>query len=171
VTVAYLAELSVDALRDLGMAQADAIVAMQSDELNYQICELAYEHFGTPTMVAYLLDRTKFERFYKLGVSVVEPQTAVVSLLDHFVRAPVGTSMLLGMRTAQDVVDVELRNPDLHGLTLRDLRLPLDILVLSVQRNGETIISRGYTRLELGDRITMVGSVAKLEEVMVRFGT
>ncbi|MCB8984204.1 MAG: cation:proton antiporter [Ardenticatenaceae bacterium] len=170
VTVAYLSELSVEALRDLGMAQADAIVAMQSDELNYQICELAYEHFGTPTMVAYLLDRSMFEQFYRLGVSVVEPQTAVVSLLDHFVRAPVGTSMLLGMRTAQDVVDVELRNPDLHGLTLRDLRLPLDILVLSVQRNGETIISRGYTRLELGDRITMVGSVAKLEEVMVRFG-
>ncbi|MBK7176747.1 MAG: cation:proton antiporter [Chloroflexi bacterium] len=171
VAVAFLPELSVTALRDLGMGQADAIVAMQSDALNYQICELAYEHFGTATMVAYLLDRTKFEQFYQLGVSVVEPQTAVVTLLDHFVRAPVGTSMLLGMRAAQDVVDVELRNPDLHGLTLRDLRLPLDILVLSVQRKGETLISHGYTRLELGDRITMVGSLAKLEEVMVRFGT
>ncbi len=89
--------------------------------------------------------------------------------MDHFVRAPAGTSLLLGMQDEQDIVDVEMRNPDLDGISLRDLRLPLDVLVLSVQRNGERIISHGYTKLTVGDKVTMVGNVEKLEEVMLHF--
>ena len=169
LTMIHLPELTVEAMNNIDMPEVDAIVTMLSDEENYFICEMVYEHFGTDTMVARLKDRTKFDKFHELGVLVVEPQTAVVSLLDHFVRAPAGTSLLLGMHEAQDIVDVELRNPDLDGLMLRDLRMPLDVLVLSVQRNGERIISHGYTKLTVGDKVTMVGNVERLEEVMLHF--
>ncbi|MBE2223674.1 MAG: TrkA family potassium uptake protein, partial [Anaerolineae bacterium] len=169
LAIVYLPEVTVAAMSEIGLAEADAIVAMMSDEENYQLCEMVYEHFGTETMVTHLDDRAQFDRFHELGVLVVEPQTAVVSLLDHFVRAPAGTSLLLGMQETQDIVDVELRNPDLDGLNLRDLRLPLDVLVLSVQRNGERIISHGYTKLTVGDKVTMVGNVEKLEEVRLHF--
>ena len=81
----------------------------------------------------------------------------------------VGASLLLGMDGRQDVMDIEVCNPDINGLTLCDLRLPLDVLVLSVRRGQNTIISHGYTRLRLGDKVTMVGSPDKLEEVMLRF--
>ena len=169
LAIVYLPNLTVEALHEIGMPQVDAIITMLKDEENYRICEMVYEHFGTDTMVARLKDRANFDRFHELGVLVVEPQTAVISLLDHFVRAPAGTSLLLGMQEKQDIVDVELRNPDLDGLTLRDLRLPLDILILSVQRNGERIISHGYTKLAVGDKVTMVGDMDKLEEVMLHF--
>jgi Trk K+ transport system NAD-binding subunit len=85
------------------------------------------------------------------------------------VRSPVATSLLLGMEVDQDIVDIELRNPNLDGITLRDLRLPLDTLIQSIHRNGHMIISHGYTHLELGDRVTVVGSVESLEEVMLHF--
>jgi Trk K+ transport system NAD-binding subunit/Kef-type K+ transport system membrane component KefB len=169
LTIIYLPEMSAAALREIGMEAADAAVLMRSDEQNYEACELLYEHFGTETMVVRLQDRANFDKFHALGVLVVEPQTAVVSLLEHFVRAPAGTSLLLGMQETQDIVDVEMRNPDLDGLSLRDLRLPLDVLILSVQRNGERIVSHGYTKLEMGDKVTMVGDMKKLEEVMLRF--
>lgn len=169
LVVEYMPELTVEALHKIDLPEVDAVVAMQSDEDNYTICEMVYEHFGTDTMVANLQDRANFDKFHALGVLVVESQTAVVSLMDHFVRAPVGTSLLLGMQDEQDIVDVEMRNPDLNGISLRDLRLPLDVLVLSVQRNGERIISHGYTKLTVGDKVTMVGNVEKLEEVMLHF--
>jgi Trk K+ transport system NAD-binding subunit/NhaP-type Na+/H+ or K+/H+ antiporter len=167
--VEYMSELTEKALIEIDLAEADAIVAMQSDEENYAICEMVYENFGTETMVANLKDRSNFEKFHELGVLVVESQTAVVSLMDHFVRAPAGTSLLLGMQDEQDIVDIEMRNPDLDGISLRDLRLPLDVLVLSVQRNGERIISHGYTKLSVGDKVTMVGNVEKIEDVMLHF--
>jgi Trk K+ transport system NAD-binding subunit len=169
LVVEFMPSLTVDALRKIRLEEAEAVVAMQSDEDNYIICEMVYEHFGTGTMVANLKDRANFDKFHALGVLVVESQTAVVSLMDHFVRAPAGTSLLLGMQEQQDIVDVEMRNPNLDGILLRDLRLPLDVLVLSVQRNGERIISHGYTKLSVGDKVTMVGNVEKLEEVMLHF--
>jgi Trk K+ transport system NAD-binding subunit len=141
---------------------------MLSDDENYAICEMLYEHFGTETVVVRLNDRTNFERFHALGALIVDPATAMVGLLEQFVRSPSAASLLLGMEEGQDIMDVELRNPALHGVALRELQLPLDTLVLSVHRKGHTIISHGYTQLELGDRVTIVGKSSSLEEVSLR---
>ena len=71
-----------------------------------------------------------------IGALIVDPSTAMVSLFDHLVRSPVATSMLLGMEEGQDIIDIEVRDPSLDGVALRDLRLPDDVLILSVQRDG-----------------------------------
>ncbi len=170
VDIHMVTDLSLTTLQALDMEHADALVSFLPDEQSYLLCELAYEHFGTETMVVRLKDRANFDRFHALGVMVVEQQTAVASLLEHFVRAPVGSSMLLGMDSNQELIDVEMNNPDLDGATLRDLNLPLDVLILSARRDGNTIITmRGYTELKIGDRVTMVGPPEKLDEVALRF--
>ena len=100
---------------------------------------------------------------------IVDPATAIVSLLDHFVRSPQAASLLLGMQGDQDSMDIEVLNPDMVGLRLRNLRLPSDVLVLSVKRGGNFIITHGYTRLRKGDILTMVGSKESLRQVALRF--
>ena len=57
----------------------------------------------------------------------------------------------------------------LIALALCDLSLPVDTLVLSIFRDRASLICHGYTRLELGDRVTIVGSSASLEEVRLKF--
>lgn len=161
--------LNLDALNQLNAAQAEAIITMLSDEENYQICELAYEHFGTDNLVVRLNERYNFKRFHKLGALIVDPATAIVSLLDHLVRSPSAASLLLGMEKDQDVIELEIRNPDLHGIAIRDLRLPLDVHILSVHRRGHMLLSHGYTRLEVGDLLSVVGSLASLEQITLRF--
>lgn len=47
--------------------------------------------------------------------------------------------------------------------------LVMDALILSIQRDGHTLVSRGFTQPQLGDKVTMVGPQEKLEEVMLRF--
>jgi Trk K+ transport system NAD-binding subunit/Kef-type K+ transport system membrane component KefB len=153
------------ALRKFSAETADTIVCLLSDEENYAICETAYEHFGTRHMIVRLNDKSFYKRFLKIGVMVIDPATAMVSLMEHFVRSPIATSLLLGMDENQDTIDIELRNSDFHGLTLRDLRLPSDVIILSVTRGDHPIISHGYTRLRLGDIVTMVGSNESLDKV------
>ena len=68
-------------------------------------------------------------------------------------------------------MDVEIRNEDIHGMRLRDLRLPSDVLVLSVKRKGQLLVSHGYTRMRLGDIITLVGSDNSLEDLKFKFDT
>ena len=152
-------------LRRFSAENADTIVCLMSDEVNYEICETAYEHFGTRHLIVRLNEREFYKKFHNIGVMVIDPATAMVSLMEHFVRSPIATSLLLGMDEGQDTIDIELRNSDYHGLILRDLRLPSDVIILSVTRGDHPIISHGYTRLRLGDVVTMVGSIESLDKV------
>jgi Trk K+ transport system NAD-binding subunit/Kef-type K+ transport system membrane component KefB len=164
-----LTSLSVQALQALDIERTDTIIAMLDDESNYRICELAYEEFGTAHLVARLYDRQNLERFRALGVVTVDPSTAMINLLDHYVRSPSATALLLGQETNQDVIEVTVRNHALHGTALRDLPLPGNTLILSIRRHGRLLLSHGYTRLELGDEVTVVGQPDSLEEVQWYF--
>lgn len=110
-----------------------------------------------------------FERFHQLGALVVEPATAMVSLLDQFVRSPFAASLLLGMDPEEEFLEIEMSNPDLHGLAIRDIHFPHEVLILSISWNGHRIVSHGYTRLEIGDHVAVVGSPDGLADVQVRF--
>jgi len=162
-------EFTKETLRGLDMNHADCVVLMLSDEENYAICELIYEHFGVENVIVRIQDLSYIEKFHELGALVVEPGTAIVSLLDQFVRSPYAASLLLGMDPDEDFMEIEMNNPNLHGLAIRDIHFPHDVLVLFISRNRDRLISHGYTRLELGDHVTVVGSPDSLAEVQVKF--
>lgn len=164
-------EITLKTLEDLDARLAEAVVCLLTDEENYHLSELLYEHIGTRDIVVRLNHRYNFDKFHQLGALIVDPTTAMVSLMDHLVRSPQAASLLLGMEADQDTMDIEVQNKNLHGITLRDLRLPSDLIVLSVSRDGHQIISHGYTRLRLGDYITVVGSKESLEQVALTFSS
>ncbi len=169
VKIVYIKNLSFEELKKIKAEKSEAIVTMLSDEENLKISEIAYHKFGTKDIIVRLNQRHNSKKLLALGAKIVDPATAIVSLLDHFVRSPQATSLLLGMEKGQDTRDIELLNPDLHGITLRDLRLPADVIVLSVVRGGQTIITHGYTRLRIKDTITVVGSIKSLNQVQLKF--
>ena len=169
VPIDPIADLTAGELRRVGAGSARTLVLMLSDEENLRLCELAREHFGTSQIVVRLGDRANAPRFVDLGARIVEPGTAMVGLLDQFVRSPAAASLLLGMDGAQQVADLEVRNARVGGIALRDLDLPLETLILSVERRGHAIVSHGYTRLEVGDRVTVLGPIARLDEIARRF--
>jgi Trk K+ transport system NAD-binding subunit/Kef-type K+ transport system membrane component KefB/mannitol/fructose-specific phosphotransferase system IIA component (Ntr-type) len=162
-------EFNLQTLTRIGVGRADSIVAMLSDEENYKICEVAYENFGTRNLIVRLHNRRHFKRFFELGALVVEPSTALVNLMDQFVRSPSAASLLLGLEQGREVIEFELRNPDLQGIAIRDLHLPLDLHILSVRRHGQLIVSGGFTALHVGDWLTVVGSRTSLEQMMLQF--
>jgi Trk K+ transport system NAD-binding subunit/Kef-type K+ transport system membrane component KefB len=159
-------DISLNSFEKLSLENADVIVCLLSDNDNYKISELIYEHIGTKDIIVrYNGSKTFLEKFEELGVRIINPSLAMVSLLDHFVRSPNATSILLGLDKTQDSIDVEIRNEDIHGMTLRDLRFPTDVIVLSVMRKGQVIISHGFTRLRIGDIVTLVGTIESVENV------
>ena len=168
VDVSYVKELSLEELKRLKADKADAIVMMNKDEDNLKVCEIAYEHFGTRDLVVRVHERSFISKFHELGALIVEPTTVMVSLMDHLVRSPIATSLLLGMEKNQDTVDIEMQNQELHGISLRDIQIPTDVIILATKRNQNTLISTGYTRLRLGDVLTVVGSIESIEKVRLK---
>ncbi len=59
----------------------------------------------------------------------------------------------------------------LIGRTLRDLELPDGCLVALVRRGREAIVPRGRTRLEEGDRLTIIGEPEEIRELLARFSS
>jgi Trk K+ transport system NAD-binding subunit/NhaP-type Na+/H+ or K+/H+ antiporter len=165
----FIDEINLKNLEKLRAKKSECIVLLLSDEENLKLCALIYEHIGTKNVVVRLQDRSYFNRFYELGALIVEPTTAIVSLLDHFVRSPAATSLLLGMEENQETIDLEVQDRSLHGISLRDLRLPSDVIILSLKRKNRMLISHGYTRLRIGDVVTVVGSLRSLENTRLRF--
>lgn len=163
-------EVSMESFNRLGVGQTDAIVAMLSDEENFRICELAYHSFSNQQLIVRLNQGNHAKQFHRLGALVVEPSTAVVNLLDQFVRSPSAATLLLGLEKDRVVIEFELRNRDLEGFAVRDLMLPLDIHIISIRRHGEQIVCGGFTQLQFGDWLTVVGSKSSLEQMMLQFG-
>ena len=168
INVIAINEISRKAFVPLKAENAGSIITLLSDDDNFKICEIAYEYYGTKNLVVRLNNRENFDKFHRLDAKIIDPATSMVSLLDHFVRSPNATSLLMGMDPTQDTVDIELRNKSMHGMALRNIRFPSDILVLSVKRKGSTLISHGFTRLRKGDIVTVVGSPKSVESVMLR---
>lgn len=166
--VRVIKELSPEIIKSLDTEQAEAIVCLMDDDANYEICELAYEHLGTKDLIVVVHDPVNLKRFRELDAVVVHQSTAIVNLLDHMVRSPQATQMLLGMEENQDSVELEVQDPTLHGILIRDLKLPSDIIVLSMRRADQFIIPHGYTRLRQGDYVTVVGSVESCDVVALR---
>lgn len=59
---------------------------------------------------------------------------------------------------------------DWIGRSLRDIPLPPDTLVALIRRGVHGIIPQGGTVLEAGDRVTIIGTSAAIEELAKRYG-
>ena len=164
-----LPRLDAEHLEEIGAAKADSVVAMLSDDENYRICELFYETYGTETLVVRLNDLTNRERFRSMDVLTVHPGTATVRLLDQFTRKPDTASLLMDVESKYRLREIYVRDPNLHGIALRDMRLPTDTLIVAIHRNENDIVSSGYTRLRVNDKVTVIGTPKSIEEVKLKF--
>lgn len=56
------------------------------------------------------------------------------------------------------------------GHTLQEIDLPEQCLVAALRRGGETLVPRGTTSFELGDRLLVIGDPPAIEHLHERFG-
>lgn len=147
----------------------ESVVCLSTDNINSDICKLSYSTYGNKNLIVRINDHVNVDIFLKLKVKIIHPSEAIVSLIDQFVRSPQATSIMFGLEKDKETRDITLLNNQISGLVLRDLRLPSDVLMLSIKRNDELIISHGYTRLLKDDIITFIGSSKSLDKLTLRF--
>ena len=65
-------------------------MTLLGDDENLAVCELAFQHFGTESLVVRLEDRTKQPKFEELGAMIVEPSTQLwsASWISSYVHHP-----------------------------------------------------------------------------------
>lgn len=167
----YLEAINRETLATVLSTSTDALVAMlPDDDDNYLASKLAIESFGVQRLIVRPNDMSQAKRFTDLGALVVNPASAMVNLLAQSVRAPQSTAILLHQDSGREIMQVTVSNPDMDGVLIRDLRLPADVLMLEVARNGYTIVPSGYTPIKLSDEVTLLGEPESLSEATLKLG-
>ena len=135
------------------------LVCVFSDtEKNYQICSRARTTYGIDHVVARINAPGEISRFEKLGVTPLNPATDQAILLSLVVRNPTMYELLTRTDDARDLCEIAIRNPDYLNKPLKDIEFPGDLLVVAVRKEGELIVPRGDTVLQMGDQLTVLGS-------------
>ncbi len=168
VPVSKVQKIDYDVLKKENLKSADSVVIFRNEKASEEICEIIYEKFGTPNVIVVLEKHSFAKRLKELGAIVVAPTSALITLLIDFVHSPHGTQILLGMQQSHETEDIEILAKDVHGHALRDIHLPLGLLVLSISRNHEVILPHGYTRLRLHDIVTVVGSSEQVDIIRAK---
>ena len=155
---------SPEILEQIGTAKADLLVALtHNDEDNLVVCRLAKHHFHVPRVIARVNNPLNEWLYTKAwGVDVAISQ---VHLTSKVIEEEIGMGELVTLlklnRGAAALVEVRLpETSPCQGKTIRDLNFPGDTVIVSVIRSGKLIIPRGDTRLETGDEILAVSTVA-----------
>ena len=149
---------------DAILNEARALICTYGDpELNYQVCSQARSVYGLDQVVSYVNNPNDMIRFEHLGVTAVNAALDRAALLTLVIRNPALYQLLSDREVDKEIREIEVSNPQSAGGTLRDLSLPGDVLVVAVYRQGELIVPHGNTRIEAGDRLTLMGSAEHIE--------
>lgn len=171
IAVHHLPGLDDEALGALIGEHTDAVVSLlRDDEANLRVLDAARRQFGVRRLVVRPGDLAFAPRFQKLDALVVDATSALVNMLDQAVRAPQTAALMLHQGTERETVQVTVSNPDVDGLLVRDLRLPADVLLLDILRDGTSIVPHGHSLLHLRDDVTLIGTPPSLEAVQLRLG-
>lgn len=165
----HISSVDEETLRSLITDQTEAVVAMLGDDdSNAQALRLAAE-MGIQGLVARPAGAVTENRLSDIeDVVTIDPGTAVVSLLEQAVTSPQSATLLLRRDPNRAVSQVKLVNPDLDGMPVRDLRLPTDVLLLQIIRDGSSVVVHGHTELRTGDDILLLASDDSLAEIRSR---
>jgi Kef-type K+ transport system membrane component KefB/Trk K+ transport system NAD-binding subunit len=139
---------------------------LPDDETNLEVSRLARTELSIERVIARVQDVTLTQRFTDLGVRVVNPSLSPIVELEYLLLYPSVSSLMADLEDEHDVAEVRLTCPDLANRPLRDLELPDGVMVVLVRRNGDVIYPRGDTQFELGDRLTLIGSLTGARELV-----
>jgi len=146
----------------------DAVVALgEHDVANLRVCTAAVDR-GVETVIARVRDAALLPEFLAIGVLVVDPTTADVTLLESAVRTPDTASLILRPDDARSVEEVTVASAG--GRQLRELRLPQDVLVMTGRHGRAALVPGGFTRIHDGDQLTLIGPADAIAEAAARLG-
>jgi Trk K+ transport system NAD-binding subunit len=78
------------------------------------------------------------------------------------------SSLMTALEDEHNIIEVRLGCPDFADRPLRDLDLPEGAMTVLVRWGGDVIYPRGHTELQLGDRLTLMGSLEAVREMARR---
>lgn len=159
---------TVDILESAGIRGSDALISVTGkDENNLISCQLAKRVFEVKKTIAKVNNPKNAEVMKQLGIDITISSTDnIVRLLEHEVDTA-NIKKLVAINRGEASINEAVLPADyrLDGKKLSEIRLPNMAVIISISRQGRTIIPRGDTQLFSGDTILFMAMDDALHEV------
>ena len=161
-------------LRDAGIMQMQAVVAATGhDEDNLVVAKLAKDEYRVGRVIARVNHpRNEWLFTRRMGVDIAVSHASMVARLIHE-ELTMGDLIPLLKLAHGKVSLAELTVPETShtaGQRIDSIRLPPDCVLVTVLRDGETIIPRGETTIAAGDRIIALVREEQQAQLVTIFG-
>ena len=143
-------------------------VLLPEDERNLEVSRIVRERVGIHRVVSRAHDATQTGLFVEMGVQMINPSLSPVVELEYLLLFPSVTSLMTDLEDEHDIAELGLSCPELTEQPLRDLDLPDGAMIVLIRRDGDVVYPRGHTRLQIGDRLTIMGPLEAVQELARR---
>jgi len=158
-----------DTLREAGIERAKTVVAATgSDNTNLLVSQLAGSTFEVADAVSRVNQPDNLDAFETLDVRAIDAATATAWTLDNEIERPALSHWMNEIGEGHDVQEIEVTATDLVGRTIGtlDREMPDGCIVAVLARGDDTFVPDGDTKLEAGDRITLLGNTDAVAEAI-----
>ncbi|MGD2205662.1 MAG: monovalent cation:proton antiporter family protein [Anaerolineae bacterium] len=145
-------------------------VLLPEDEENLRVSRLLRGEVCMQRVVSRVHDATQARPFGELGVQFINPSLSPVVELEYLMLFPSVSSLMTDLEDEPHmrIAEIRLRCTDLTDRPLREIELPEGAMIVLIRRNGDVIYPRGHTQLQIGDRLTLMGSLEAVRELAHR---
>lgn len=153
-----------DVLEDANIYEADMLAALtHKDQDNLVICHLAQKYYDIERTAALVNDPDNEEIFRSLNIESIFNITSLLgSLLEQNISYEEVSNLFLIEEGNLSVTKCLIpEGAPAAGKTLKDLNLPLSIILGGILRDGEMLIPRGGTEIKTGDKVIIISLPAE----------
>ena len=155
-------------LRRAGIDEADAFIAASSDdEVNIESLRIA-QAAGVVRIVGVAAQPDRAAAYRDAGADVVSVHSLAARQLETFLEPRRVASTTFAQGRAEAIEFQIAPDAPVRGKRLRQLHSETFVLA-ALLRDGELIIPHGSTKLEAGDRVTVVGAATNFREIVRTF--
>jgi trk system potassium uptake protein TrkA len=163
--------LDPEILEEANIRSAETFIAVTEDDETNILASLLAKGYGCPRTVT-LINRTTYTPLISpLGVDViVNPRTITVStILQHVRRGRIRAVHSLGEGFGEVIEADALETSSLIGTPLRETKLPSDVIIGAIIRDGEVTIPRGDSIVRANDRVVLFAPEVAIKKVEKMF--
>ncbi len=163
--------LDMEMLHEANIEQADAVLALTSDDKTNLLGCTRAKAAGVPMTVALVNDPSLTELKDPLGIDVfINPRaTTVSSILRHIRHGGVKEVYSIGDAEAEVIEAQVLNSAPIAGMKVRDIEFPEGALLGAVLKGTEVIRPNGDTKIEDGDTVVIFCLSADVPKVEILF--
>ena len=164
---------TVEYLRAAGCGDCQALVAVTGrDEENLITCQIDKKAFNVSRTVARVNNPKNTVILRKLGVDIVVSSTEnLARILEREVETAAIRQLLSLAGGTATLVEIQIpEHFKYHGMSLAQIPVSQDAVVISITRAGELLIPRGNTLVCEGDKVLCVARDAAMHQLVSDWG-